>query len=146
MPIVYLISAVVIGAAFATQPAINGAAAKILGSAFPATALSVAITLLASIIVMTIGRTTPTLETFTQLPWWIVFGGLVGLLLVGGGTVIVPVTGAAVFFVCLIAGQLFGSVMLDHIGAFGLPVREIGTLRLLGVLLTFGGVILVRYG
>jgi hypothetical protein len=26
------------------------------------------------------------------------------------------------------------------------PVREIGTLRLLGVLLTFGGVILVRYG
>jgi transporter family-2 protein len=63
-----------------------------------------------------------------------------------GGTVIVPVTGAAVFFVCLIAGQLFGSVLLDHIGAFGLPVREIGTLRFLGILLTFGGVILVRYG
>jgi len=146
MPIIYLISAVVIGAAFATQPAINGAAAKILGSAFPATALSVAITLLASIIVMLWGRTTPTLDTFTQLPWWIVFGGLAGVLVVGGGTVIVPVTGAAVFFVCLIAGQLFGSVLLDHFGAFGLPVREIGTLRLLGIFMTFGGVLLVRYG
>ena len=50
MPMVYLLSAVVIGAAFATQPAINGAAAKILGSAVPATALSVAITLIACII------------------------------------------------------------------------------------------------
>jgi transporter family-2 protein len=146
MPIVYLLSAIVIGAAFAAQPAINGAAARILGSAFPATALSVAITLLASIIVMILGRTTPSLETMAQLPWWVVMGGLIGLFVVGGGTMIVPVTGAAVFFVCLIAGQLFGSVLLDHIGAFGLPVREIGTLRLLGILLTFGGVILVRYG
>ncbi len=146
MPIVYLLSAVVIGAAFAAQPAINGAAAKILGSAFPATALSVAITLLASIIVMVLGRTTPTLENLTQLPWWIIFGGFAGVLVVGGGTVIVPVTGAAVFFVCLIAGQLFGSVILDHFGAFGLPVHEIGILRILGVLMTFGGVLLVRYG
>ena len=146
MPIIYLLSAVVIWAGFAAQPAINGAAAKILGSAVPVTALSVAITLIACIIVMIIGRTTPSSEAMSQLPWWVVIGGLVGLLVVGGGTVIVPVTGAAVFFVCLIAGQLFGTVLLDHIGAFGLPVREIGTLRLLGVLLTFGGVILVRYG
>ncbi len=146
MPIFYLLSAVVIGAAFAAQPAINGAAAKILGSAFPVTVLSVAITLLASIIVMIVGRTTPSLETMAQLPWWVVIGGLVGLLVVGGGTMIVPVTGVAVFFVCLIAGQLFGSVLLDHIGAFGLPVREIGTMRLLGILFTFCGVFLVRYG
>jgi transporter family-2 protein len=83
MPIVYLLSAVVIGAAFAAQPAINGAAAKILGSAVPATALSVAITLIACIIVMIIGRTTPSSEAMSQLPWWVVIGGLVGLLVVG---------------------------------------------------------------
>ena len=146
MPIVYLLSAIVIGAAFAAQPAINGAAAKILGSAFPATALSVAITFLASIIIMIIGRTTPSLEAMAQLPWWVVISGLVGLLLVGGGTVIGTVTGAAPFFVCLIASQLFGSILLDHIGAFGLPIREIGTRRLLGIHLVFSGVILAHYG
>ena len=59
MPIVYLLSAIVIAAAFAAQPTINGAAAKILRSAFPATTLSVAITFLASIIVMIIELTTP---------------------------------------------------------------------------------------
>jgi transporter family-2 protein len=68
----------------------------------------------------------------------------------GGGTVIVPmispVTGAAAFFVCLIAGQLFGSILLNHIGAFGLPIREIGTLRLVGIHLVFSGVILAHYG
>ena len=146
MPFVYVLSAIVIGAAFAAQLAINGAASKILGSAFTATTLSVSITLFASIIVMIMGRTTPSLETMAQLPWWVVIGGLVGLLVVGGGTMIVPVTGAAIFFVCLIAGQLFGSVLLDHIGAFGLPVREIGALRLLGTLFTFCGVLLVSYG
>ena len=66
------------------------------------------------------------------------------------GPAIVPVigtvTGAAAFFVCLIAGQLLGSILLDHIGAFGLPIREIGTLRLLGIHLVFSGVILAHYG
>tara|TARA_B110000046_G_scaffold139144_1_gene145527 strand:- start:32 stop:238 length:207 start_codon:yes stop_codon:yes gene_type:complete len=68
MPIVYLLSAIVIAAAFAAQPTINGAAAKILRSAFPATTLSVAITFLASIIVMIIGLTTPSLEAMAQVP------------------------------------------------------------------------------
>ncbi|MEO9827254.1 MAG: DMT family transporter [Paracoccaceae bacterium] len=143
---IYLFAAVAIGAAFAAQPGINGAAAKILGSPFPATVLSVAITLFASILIMVWGRTMPSWETFTQLPWWIAIGGVIGVLVVAGGATIVPITGAAVFFVCLIAGQLVGSVFLDHIGAFGLAQQDVSIMRILGVLLTFGGVLLVRYG
>ena len=146
MQILYLLAAVGIGAIFAAQPAINGAAAKVLGSAIPATVLSVAITLAASALVMVIGRTTPTWEMATALPWWVVLGGLIGVLVVGGGAFIVPTTGAAVFFVCLIAGQLIGSVLLDHIGAFGLEVRTISPSRVFGILLTLVGVFCVRYG
>ena len=146
MPFLYLLAACLIGAAFAAQPGINAAAAKTLGSPFPATVLSVAITLLASTIIMVIGRSTPSWEMVTQLPWWVVLGGLIGVLVVGGGAAIVPVTGAAIFFVCLIAGQLIGSVVLDHIGAFGLAVREVSGLRAVGVVLTFLGVVCVRYG
>lgn len=146
MPFAYLLAAIVIGAAFAAQPAINGAAAKILGSAFPVVILSAAITMAASAVIMILGRTTPSFEMIAQLPWWFVLGGLIGVAVVGGGATIVPVTGAAMFFVCIIAGELVGSLILDRFGAFGLPVQEISLTRIAGILLTFGGVLLVRYG
>lgn len=142
----YLLAAILIGAAFACQPAINAVAAKTLGSPIPATVLSVAITLTASIALMAATRTTPGVGMLSSLPWWVVLGGLIGVLVVGGGAAIVPVTGVALFFVCLIAGQLLGSVLLDHIGAFSMPVREASWSRLLGIGLTFAGVLLVRFG
>ena len=142
----YLLAAVLIGAAFACQPAINAVAAKTLGSPLPATALSVAITLAASVVIMMASRTTPTVAMVLNLPWWVILGGLIGVLVVGGSVAIVPVTGAALFFVCLIAGQLVGSVLLDHLGAFSLPVREASLPRVAGTILTFAGVLLVRYG
>jgi len=141
-----LLIAALIGAAFAAQPAINAVAAQSLGSALPATVLSVAITLLASIGLMVVTGTTPGVASFATLPWWVVMGGLIGVLVVAGGASIVPITGAALFFVTFVAGQLLGSVVLDHIGAFGLAVREISPLRLLGLLCTFAGVLLVRFG
>lgn len=146
MPFVYLLATVGIGAFFSAQPAINGAVARVLGSPIPATTLSVAITLTLCLVIMVFGRTTPSLEVATQVPWWAFLSGLAGVLIVGGGTIIVPVTGAAVFFVCLIAGQLIGSILLDHVGAFGLQVRSINPIRCLGILLTLSGVLCVRYG
>ena len=141
----YLLAAILIGMAFACQPAINSVAAKALGSPWPATVLSVAITLLAAILVMLVTKTTPSAQMFAALPWWIVIGGIIGVLVVGGGVAIVPVTGVALFFVCLIAGQLIGSLILDQIGAFGLEVRQISLPRLAGVVLTFAGILLVRF-
>jgi transporter family-2 protein len=141
-----LIAAAVIGFAFAAQPAINAAAGQVLGSALPATVLSVGITFLASASLMIVSGTTPPAASLGLLPWWIALGGLIGVLVVAGGASIVPITGVALFFVCFIAGQLFGSVMMDHIGAFGLVAREATPLRLAGVGLAFLGVLLVRFG
>lgn len=146
MPILYLIASCLIGMAFAVQPAINAVAAKSLGSPIPATVLSVGITLAASAVIMMFGRTTPSWDMLTNIPIWVGFGGLIGVLVVAGGATIVPVTGAAIFFVCLVAGQLVGSVLLDQFGAFGLAVKEISLYRLIGLGLTFAGVLFVRYG
>jgi tetratricopeptide (TPR) repeat protein len=52
----------------------------------------------------------------------------------------------SVFSKAITLFNLQGSILLDHIGAFGLPIREIGTLRLLGIHLVFSGVILAHYG
>ena len=146
MNLTYLLAAVLIGAAFAAQPAINGVAARGLGSVLPATVLSVGITLVASALIMIASRTTPSGAAVFALPWWIFLGGLIGVLVVAGSAAIVPVTGAAMFFVCLIAGQLLGSVALDHFGAFGLPEIQISPIRVIGVLLALAGVLLVQFG
>ncbi len=59
---------------------------------------------------------------------------------------IAPVTGALVFFVCIIAGQLLGAMLADHFGAFGLTVREISLPRVMGLVLVLVGAVLVsRY-
>lgn len=142
----YLLGACAIGMAFAAQPAINAVSARGMGSAIPAAALSVAITMVACLALMLVARVTPSIQALTQLPWWIVFGGLIGVCVVAGSATIVPVTGVTLFFVCLIAGQLFGSIVLDHFGAFGLQVDPVSWKKIAGVVLALLGVVLVRFG
>ena len=85
------------------------------------------------------------MELFS-LPRWVIFGGLIGVLVVTGGIVFIPVPGAAIYFVCLIAGQLAGSVLLDHVGAFKFSVRKFSFTKTAGILITFGGVLIVNFG
>ena len=142
----YLFAAIALGVCFAAQPAINGMVVRILGSPIAAATLSVVITLVCCLAFLLITSTTPSTSSLTQLPWWVVLGGLIGALVVVGGAAIAPVTGVAVFFVCLIAGQLLGSVFVDYVGAFGMEQRPISLLKAMGVLLALGGAILVRIG
>lgn len=79
------------------------------------------------------------------LPWWVVLGGLIGVLVVTGGASIAPVTGVAVFFVRLVAGRLIGALAIDHFGGFGVPVCETSLVKLVGVLLTLAGAALVSF-
>ncbi|MEM6987347.1 MAG: DMT family transporter [Pseudomonadota bacterium] len=146
MSAMYLLAAIAIGISFSAQPAINGAAANVLGSPVSAAAISVAITLSCTLALLPwlAGRTPFT--HFSQLPWWVVLGGVIGVLIVAGGAAIAPVTGVTLFFVCMIAGQLMGSLLLDHLGAFGLSAQPISLTKCAGVALALIGVLLVRSG
>ena len=139
----YLTSAFIIGVLFSIQAPINTVAAKEFGAPFPATVLSIGITLIISIILMYLTKTVPSINSIFSLPWWIIFGGLIGVLAVTGGIIIIPITGVALFFVCVVAGQLTGSVFLDHVGAFDLSVKKISFTKLFGICLAFSGVLLV---
>jgi transporter family-2 protein len=145
MQFLYPFAAFVIGIIFAMQPAINGEAARILGSPISASALSVAITLIACLSVLVVAGQLPKTSSIVQLPWWVVLGGLIGLFVVAGGAAIAPLTGAALFFVCLIAGQLMGSVLVDYFGFFGMQARSFNWVKIAGILMALGGVFLVRY-
>ncbi|MEM7438620.1 MAG: DMT family transporter [Pseudomonadota bacterium] len=144
MKIAYLLAAVAIGMAFAVQPAINGAVARIFGSAVSAGALSVTITCMTCLLLIPFFGGAPSTAQLASLPWWVIFGGLIGVSVIVGSAAIAPATGAAAFFVCLIAGQVVGSAVVDQIGAFGMPRQPISLMRIAGLGLVVLGVVLIQ--
>lgn len=141
-----MIAAALIGLAISQQPVINGATAGALGSAFAAAGFSLGISAVIVAAAFWISGAPTRLDQVFALPWWSVLGGVIGALFVVGGATLVPFTGAAVFFTCVIAGQLVGAVFADATGAFGIAVQSVSVPKLIGVGLAFAGVLLVRWG
>jgi transporter family-2 protein len=148
MPLViYLLAAGLLGAILVIQPLMNAVLARAIGSAYGATAISILVAAVGALMMIGVaGRGDMSRATLASVPWWIYLAGFVGTLYVAGGVVIAPVTGALVFFVCVVAGQLVGATLADHLGLFGLALRPVSVERLLGLALVLGGAVLVQRG
>jgi transporter family-2 protein len=86
----------------------------------------------------------PGSASFTPLPWYAWLGGLYGAFFVATGAYAAPRIGVASLFTISIAGQIAMALLLDHVGALGLPREPINFGRIAGALLVIGGVALVR--
>ncbi len=73
---------------------------------------------------------------------WI--GGLLGAFYVAVSIVLLPKLGVATTVTLIIAGQMLMSLVMDHYGLLGVPVREISLARVGGATLVLAGVILIR--
>lgn len=142
-----MFAAIVVGIMVSAQPPLNAIVSRSVGSAFGATAIQILVALVCALLVLFItGSGEISRRTLSAVPWWAYMAGVFGAIFVASGVVIAPVTGALVFFVCIVAGQLLGSMLADHFGAFGLQVREISLARVLGLILVITGAVLVsRY-
>ena len=67
-------------------------------------------------------------------------------MIVLAGATLTPKLGAAAFIAAVVGGQLICSLALDHFGLINLPQQSFTASRLLGSLMVFAGVLLVRYG
>ena len=81
---------------------------------------------------------------FAGLPAYAWFGGAYGAVYVAVAAYAAPRIGLASLITIGIAGQIAMALILDHIGALGLPREPINIGRVLGALLVVGGVVLVR--
>lgn len=143
----YIIIALAIGVLVSLQPSINAVMARELGSSLLASTISIGISFsLVFLAWQILGKGGGELSHIRQLPWWIILGGIAGVAFVVGGVLVAPILGFALFFVCIIAGQLFGSTMVDQFGAFGLPVKPASGMKLTGLALVLAGAALVQYG
>lgn len=143
----FLLAAVLTGAFVSLQPAMNARLAGAIDSAMGAASISIFVSLMLALLLLILtGGGTITRETLTSVPWWVYLGGPVGTAFVAAGVFVAPVTGAMLFFVCVVAGQLIGSMLADHFGAFGLEVRQISPQRIIGIALVLAGAVLVQRG
>jgi uncharacterized membrane protein YdcZ (DUF606 family) len=78
------------------------------------------------------------------LPWHYFLGGLMGALIVGIAALAGPRIGIATSSAAFVAGQMVGAIVFDHLGLLDQAKDPIDALKITGIALIIGGVVLVR--
>jgi bacterial/archaeal transporter family-2 protein len=142
---VYLLIALLAGAMIPTQAAVNNRLAIVLESPILSALFSFVVgTSALFLYVLLSGEQISRLASVTSAPPIALIGGLLGAFFVTATVVLIPKLGVAMTFSLVIAGQMLVTLIIDHYGLLGVPVREISVARIGGVLLITAGVILVR--
>lgn len=141
----YFILALVAGAMMPTQAAINNKLAAFVESPVSAAFVSFAVgTIALFLYIIASGTPLGNLAGAKNAPLIAWTGGLLGAFFVASSVMLVPRLGVALTFSLLIAGQMLVTLIIDHFGLLGIPVKEISLPRLVGVALITIGVILIR--
>lgn len=125
------------GLAVGTQAPIAGAMAQRVGGASSSFIVHF-VGMLASAALL-VARGGEQIGQWRELPWYMFGCGLLGLVLYLSLSETVPKLGAATAVTLVIVGQLTASILIDHFGAFGIPVRSLDFNRVVAALLLFAG-------
>ena len=93
--------------------------------------------------VLLLARRGENIQDWRELPWYMLGSGVFGLILYLSLSHTIPRVGATAAITLIIVGQLLAGTVIDHFGAFGIPVREVGITRLAGGALILAGAYLV---
>ncbi|UXY15701.1 DMT family transporter [Chitiniphilus purpureus] len=140
--------ALTIGLVVPLQAAINNQLKALIGGS---TVLAALVSFLVGSVVLAVaalatGQKWAGLANVARAEWWMLSGGVLGALFVFGSTLLAPRIGVAAMLSLIIAGQMFASLLFDRFGLLGMPLRDVGTWRLVGAGLVVAGVALVNFG
>ena len=136
---------VVAGVGLVVQQILNADLRVSLGSAAWAGFISyIGGTLCMIVLILVMRDGVPSAAAIARSNWFSWVGGFFGAVFIAMGIFFIQRLGAATFIALLIAGQMLGSLLLDHYGALGLPQHPADATRLIGAALLVGGVILIR--
>src|SRR3982751_465958 len=129
------------GMLVAMQPPINSKLGHAAGTFAAATISFLVGTVVLLVVALASGGTH--LGGLRGLPWWYFAGGLIGAVFVASSLVTVRTLGAGGVVAATVAGQLTGSVVIDHFGLLGLDKQAINVTRVVGIVLLAAGVFLI---
>jgi transporter family-2 protein len=141
----YLLLALAAGAMMPTQAAINNKLAGYVQNPISAAFISFLIGTVGLFVYM-VATGTPlgSLVNIKDAPPIAWLGGLLGAFFVTTAVILAPRIGVAMTFSLIVAGQMLVTLVLDHFGFLGIPVKEVNLARIGGILLITLGVVIIR--
>ena len=133
------------GVAIAVQAPLNAALGRGLSSPIAAATLSFGVGFAVLLLCTLLMGEARAFTALPSVPLWLLLGGSLGAFYVFSALWSVPILGVLTATGLLILGQIVAALLLDHFGAFGLPVRDISPVRILSGLLVAAGVVLSRF-
>jgi transporter family-2 protein len=141
----YILLALAAGAMMPTQAATNNKMALVVGSPILSAFISFLVgTLALFVYVVASGIPLANIATAKEAPAVAWIGGLLGAFFVAAAVTLVPRLGVAMTFSLIIAGQMIVTLIIDHFGLLGVPVKEVTFARIGGMLLITAGVVIIR--
>lgn len=141
----FIVLAILAGIAMTMQAGINSKLAAVVQSPILAAFISFAVGTVALFFYMLLtGVSLSNLTLSRNAPLIAWSGGLLGAFFVTAIVTVVPRIGMAMAFSLAIGGQMIAALVIDRFGLFGVPVKEINLMRVLGAALITIGVILIR--
>ena len=141
----YILLALAAGAMMPTQAATNNKMAMIVDSPVLSAFISFVVGTVALLVYLLVsGVPLGNLAASKDAPAIAWVGGLLGAFFVASAVTLVPRLGVAMTFSLIVAGQMLVTLVIDHFGLLGVPVKEINLPRLGGILLITAGVVLIR--
>jgi transporter family-2 protein len=142
----YLLLALGTGAGVAAMAVFNARLGLLLGSPFWAAAAQFTVALSAVLLVALITRQpSPVTTGIGAAPWWVWTGGFFSATFIVVSTLLTPRLGVALTLATILVGQLSAALVVDHYGLFGGTLVRISPTRVLGVVLLFVGIALMRW-
>ena len=90
------------------------------------------------------GRGIPDFQSYGRLKGIEYFAGFVVAFYVLSATVLAGKIGVANFILMAVTGQIMSSMIIDHFGLFGAPIRPINLLQALGAVMLLVGLIITQ--
>ena len=140
-----LVIALFAGAVVPFQAASNAALGRAFGHPLWATLTSLTVSVLIVLPMLVLMRApVPNVGSALQGPWWLWVGGVAGVIYVTAALILTPSMGASSFIVCVIAGQVLASLLIDHFGLMGFAAKPVNMARIGGVALILVGMVVVQ--
>ena len=131
------------GVAVGLQGPIAAQMSKRVGSAASSFVVHVSGAFLSGALLLTRGG--ENIQNWRGLSWYMLGSGAFGVVLYLTINHTMPRLGATTALALIIIGQLAMGILIDHFGLFGVEIRQLSAIRLMGlILLIAGGYLVVR--
>jgi bacterial/archaeal transporter family-2 protein len=135
-----------LGVVLAVHLAMNGKVGSVLNNPRVGNALFWCIGAIGALAIGLSGWQSGALNPIRQVHPVLLTAGLLGTSLVFAIAWLIPQVGAGPVMITLLAGQVIGGLLMSHFGWLGSPVQPVTMMKLVGVLVMIGGVVLATFG